>query len=82
MTREVADMSMHHISRNFSSKRTLYGLLVVVDMKNVYSFNMSDHIGQCELVVDDNVDARTTRRGRPRRSLALGCITLVGTFFN
>ena len=31
---------------------------MVVDMKSVYYFNMADHISQCELVVDDNVDGK------------------------
>ena len=42
-TREVADIKMHHITRNFL-QRGRCGLLMVVDMKLVYSFNMSDHI--------------------------------------
>ena len=35
-------------------------------MKNVYSFNMSDHISQCELVVDDNVDGEDNKEGKTR----------------
>ena len=42
-TMEVADIKMHHITRNFL-QRGRCGLLMVVDMKLVYSFNMSDHI--------------------------------------
>ena len=37
---------------------------MVVDMKLVYSFNMSDHISQCELVVDDNVDGKDNEEGK------------------
>ena len=37
---------------------------MVVDMKNVYSFNMADHISQCELVVDDNVDGKDNEEGK------------------
>ena len=42
-TREVADIKMHHITRNFL-QRGRCGLLMVVDMKLVYSFNISDLI--------------------------------------
>ena len=35
-----------------------------VDMKLVYSFNMSEDISQCELVVDDNVDGRDNEEGK------------------
>ena len=33
-------------------------------MKLVYSFNMADHISQCELVVDDNVDGKDNEEGK------------------
>ena len=37
---------------------------MVVDMKNVYSFNMADHISQCKLVVDANVDGKDNEEGK------------------
>ena len=37
---------------------------MVVDMKSVYYFNMADHISQCELVVDDNVDGKDNEEGK------------------
>ena len=33
-------------------------------MKNVYSFNMADHISQCKLVVDANVDGKDNKEGK------------------
>ena len=33
-------------------------------MKSVYYFNMADHISQCELVVDDNVDGKDNEEGK------------------
>ena len=52
-----------------------------VDMKNFYSFNMADHISQCELVVDDNVDGKDNEEGKTTEVADIS-ITLVGTFFN
>ena len=33
-------------------------------MKNVYSFNMADHISHLELLVDDNVDGKDNEEGK------------------
>ena len=43
-------------------------MVMVVDMKVFYTFNLSDHISTCKLVVDGNVDGNdnyeeTTRGG-------------------
>ena len=36
-------------------------------MKSVYYFNMADHISQCELVVDDNVDGKDNEEKKTRK---------------
>ena len=41
LTREVADIRIYHISWNFLQLG--YAMIMVVDMKVVYTFNMSDH---------------------------------------
>ena len=37
---------------------------MVVDMKIVYTFNMSDHISTSELVVDGSVDGKGNKEGK------------------
>ena len=41
-TRKVADIRMHHIIDFFLAKM-LYAVAMLVDMRAVYNFNMSDH---------------------------------------
>ena len=43
-TREVPDIRRYHFSWNFIQNRMLYNVVLVVDMKVLYSFHKADNI--------------------------------------
>jgi len=81
-TREVAEISMITSNGIFFNSDVWYAVVIVVDMKVFYTFNMCATIEARFFLVDNTLEGRNISEEKTRKGVDIGCITSVLIVFN